>query len=249
MGAPTAAQLIWLWDRRSAAPAHCRLEPLLAAMEPQAVLGDDTLGMRNRRLLALHAAVSETPLDARLRCAACGTDNEFRVPAAAILACPAPGPATRVTIAFGRRRLTFRLPLMADIHAARGSEAADILAQIVARCRIAPAGDDPVPEAVLARLAARFEELDPAARIVVDLRCAECRATLLASVDIAEFVAARIDAIVDGLLRQIDVIAGAYGWSERAILALPAARRAAYVEMIAARAPTGRARAPQALRA
>jgi hypothetical protein len=247
MGAPTAAQLIALWDRSSGASAHRRLERLLAAAEPQAALDSDTLGARNRRLLALHAALSDSPLDARLRCAACQTDNEFAVPAAAILDCRAPDPAARVRIGTGRGRLTFRLPLMSDIHAVSGAPAGDALARIVALCRVGPGESGPLGAADLERLAARFEALDPAARIVVDLRCAECRAALRASVDIAEFVAAAIDLVVDGLFCQIDAIARAYGWSERAILALPAARRGTYVAMIAARAATGQA--PLALRA
>jgi hypothetical protein len=247
MGAPTAKQLIAVWDRRSGAPAHRRLERLLAATEPRAALDADTLGRRNRRLLALHAALSDAPLDARLRCTACATDNAFAVPAAAILACPAPGPAARARIRTGGRILTFRLPLMSDIRAAKGASADDVLAQIVARCRITPGKDETIGAASLARLASRFEALDPAARIVVDLRCVECNAALRASVDVAEFVAAAIDLVVDGLLRQIDLIARAYGWSEQAILALPAARRGAYVAMIAARAAT--TPAPLALRA
>ncbi len=247
MGAPTAAQLIGLWNRSSEASAHRRLERLLAAAEPPAMLDSDTLGARNRRLLELHASLSDSPLDARLRCAGCRTDNEFRVPAEAILACPAPDPAMRVRIGTGRARLTFRLPLMSDIHAVSGAPAGEALARIVERCRIGPGPGEAVGAAALERLAERFEALDPAARIVVDLRCAECEAALRASVDIAEFVAAAIDLDVDGLFRQIDAIARAYGWSERAILALPADRRGTYVAMIAARTAAGQA--PLAVRA
>lgn len=247
MGAPTAAHLIALWDRSSGASAHRRLERLLAATMPQAMLDADTLGARNRRLLALHAALSDAPLDGRLRCAACQTDNEFPVPAGAILACPLPNPAARVRIRTAEGRLTWRLPLMSDIHAVKGAPAGRALARIVSRCRVGPRQGGPVGPAALARLALRFEALDPAARIVVDLRCAECDAALRAFVDIAEFVAAAVDLIVDGLFRQIDAIARAYGWSEQAILALPAARRGTYMAMIAARAATGQA--PRALRA
>ncbi len=245
----SAAQLIALWEP-SAAPAHRRLEPLLAALDPGRAIDRDTLGARNRRLLALHAELGEASMEARLRCASCGTDNEFTVPAADILACPAPPPTARVTIRCGRRRLTFRLPHMADLAAAAGAGPDDALHRIVARCRIGGAADDPVPAAVLARLSARFEALDPAARIVVDLSCAECRSALRASVDIAEFVAIGIDRMVERLFREIHVVAQAYGWTEAAILALPAERRRRYVAMIvAAGAGAQPARTPQALRA
>lgn len=247
MGAPTAAQLIGLWDRSSGASAHRRLERLLTATESRSALDCDTLGARNRRLLELHSSLSDSPLDARLRCSACQTDNEFQVPAAAILACPAPGSEARVRIGAGGARQTFRLPLMSDIHAATGAPPRQALERIVERCRIGPGPGGPIGAQALERLADRFEALDPAARIVVDLSCAECEAALRASVDIAEFVAAAIDLVVDGLFRQIDAIARAYGWSERAILALPAGRRSTYVAMIAARTAAGQA--PLALRA
>jgi hypothetical protein len=228
----SAARLIALWEPSSAAPAHQRLEPLVAALSPGEAIDRDTLGARNRRLLALHAALSDAPIEARLRCGQCGTDNSFVVPAAAILACPVPDPAARVGIRVGSRRLTFRLPCMADLRVAAG-DPGDALGLIVARCRIG--GDGPVPAAVVERLSARFEALDPAARIVVDLGCAECGAALRASVDLAEFVAAGVDRLVEQLQREIHVIASAYGWTEREILALPPSRRRRYVAMIAAR--------------
>lgn len=247
MGAPNAAQLIALWDRSSRATAHDRLERLLEATEPRAALDSDTLGARNRRLLRLHAALSSCRLDARLRCTACQTDNEFAVPVEAILACPAPDPAVRVEIRTKRGRRTFRLPLMSDLHAVAGAPAGEALCRIVERCRVGEGKAEPPDPAALERLADRFETLDPAAGIAVDLDCAECKAALRASVDIAEFVAAAIDLVVDGLFRQIDAIARAYGWSEDSILALPESRRGAYVAMIAARSATGPS--PLAMRA
>jgi len=238
----SAAQLFALWEPSSAAPAHRRLEPLVAALFPGEAIGSDTLGARNRRLLALHAELSDAPIEARLRCPECGTDNAFEVPAAAILACPVPDPATRVRVRSAGRRLTFRLPRMADLAAAAGAPD-DALGLIVARCRTGR-GAGPVSAAAVERLSARFEALDPAARILVDLACAECASPLRASVDLAEFVAAGVERLVDRLQREIHVVAGAYGWSESAILALPPERRRRYVAMIAAQPaqPAGQAR-------
>lgn len=235
-----------MWEMPSRLPPHRRLEPLLQAASPEADLASDTLGARNRRLLALHAALSAAPLEAGLRCAHCRTENEFAVPAAAILASPVPAPGARVTLRWQGRRLSFRLPRMADLDAAAAGPG-DALARIVERCRIGPDDPAPVPSALLDRLAARFEDLDPAGRIVIDLGCAECGGALRASVDIAEFVAAALDRIVAGLLREVHLLAQAYGWSEADILALPAGRRARYVAMILAAAPAAAAPAPLAV--
>jgi hypothetical protein len=240
----SAAQLVALWEPASAAPPHQRLEPLIAALHPGEAIDQDTLGARNRRLLALHAALGDAPLEARLRCRHCATDNEFTVPAAAILACRVPVSTARVSLRSGSRRLTFRLPRMADLNEAASSGTPDVLGLIVARCRIGGVPGDPVPASVAARLSARFEALDPAARILVDLACAHCRAALTASVDLAEFVAAAVERNVERLFREIHLIAGDYGWTESEILALPPARRRRYVAMIAAQgaAPAARVR-------
>lgn len=244
----SAAQLIALWEPSSAAPAHQRLEPLLAVLHPGEAIDRDTLGARNRRLLALHAALGDGPIEARLRCDQCGTDNSFAVPAADILACPVPDPAVRVGIRVGSRRLTFRLPCMADLKAVAACDPDEALGSIVARCTIGR-GADAVPAAALARLSARFEALDPAARIVVDLGCAECGSALRASVDLAEFVATAVDRLADQLQREIHLIASAYGWTEREILALPPSRRRRYVAMIAAQQGAQPAPAPRVRRA
>jgi hypothetical protein len=50
---------------------------------------------------------------------------------------------------------------------------------------------------------------------------------------VAAFVWEEIEACAARLLDDVHVLARAYGWSERAILALPEMRRAAYLERVA----------------
>ena len=52
--------------------------------------------------------------------------------------------------------------------------------------------------------------------------------------DIAEFFWTEISAQAQRLLREIDALARAYGWTEHEILSLPAQRRQTYLELIAA---------------
>jgi hypothetical protein len=42
----------------------------------------------------------------------------------------------------------------------------------------------------------------------------------------------KIDMLARRLLREVDALARVYGWSEAAILALPATRRQAYLEIV-----------------
>jgi hypothetical protein len=131
---------------------------------------------------------------------------------------------------------------MADLQAAGDAASpAEVRRLVVERCRV-DGGSGTIPELVAHRLAARFEALDPAANIVVNVTCSGCGVPLTASVDVAGFVARGIDRLVESQLREVDTIAAAYGWAETRILELPAWRRRHYVQLIVA--ARGATRAP-----
>lgn len=236
MATDPAARLIGAWNPSGRAPAHRRLAALLAAIDDADACRDDTLGARNRRLLLLHRTFVGGSLAAQVKCAACGMDNEFIVPADAILEMRPPAADARVRIRSKGRSLSFRLPCMTDIEAASGaSSVVEVRDAVLERCRLEGDGNA-ISGAAAERLAREFEALDPAADIVVNITCSGCGSGLAASVDLAAFIVRGIDRVVDGLYREIDAIASAYGWDEPTILALPAERRRRYVEMIATRA-------------
>jgi len=229
MAAPSATDLIAAWDPASRAPPHRRLSTLLASCEGADAVAADTLGMRNQRLLRLHRDLVGGALEARVTCAHCATESEFELPAEAILAAPPPAPDARVRVRYGGRTVTVRLPRIADIETL---SAPDLRRAIIERCRTGTGG--PVPADLAKKLGRKFEALDPAANIVVNIACSGCTRPIAASVDLARFVARDLDRVLDSLLRDLDVIASAYGWSEQAILAMPPQRRRRYVAMIVA---------------
>ena len=82
----SAIQLIELGALAEDEAPHWRLEPLVAACAGDGeVVGEDTLGRRNQRLIELYRQLTNRPMEARTRCTACATDNEFAVPADAIV--------------------------------------------------------------------------------------------------------------------------------------------------------------------
>ncbi len=233
MAVPSPANLIdtWALDRRL--PDRRRLAVLLeAAVGPQ--VQDDSPGARNRRLLALHRDLIGGALEARVACPECGVQSEFEVPCEAILAAPSPGPDVRARLREDGRTFVFRLPRMSDLEAVADLGPA-IPAALSRRCCL---NGEP-PASLAERLGRKFEALDPAANIVLAITCADCARPVAATVDLAVFVARELDRLVDGLMRDVDVIASAYGWTEEVIFALTPARRARYVAMIAnARRPS-----------
>lgn len=234
MGELSAIQLIDLWQPGAAQPPHAQLEPVVAAAAgPGVEIGTDTLGRRNQRLLDLHRKLTRRAMEARTRCGACGTDNEFEVPAEAILASPAPSPTATVEIRSHGKRLRCRLPTMADLRVVHGLPREQAQRKLASLCVVAgnAAG---LTKSAIARLDAKFEALDPAARIVLDLNCAECGGRLRVLVDVAEIVAVTLDQLVEKAMREVHVLASAYGWSEADILNLPPARRGRYLTLVAA---------------
>jgi hypothetical protein len=235
----TSAQLIELWNPDGATSAHWRLEPLLAvAANPGDDVSADTLGRRNQRLLEFHQSLTSRPMAARSRCTSCGTDNEFVVPVIAILGCPQPKLETTITLRSQRKQLRFRLPTMADVRTVIGVEGGQASAALASACLIAGSASG-VTSQVIARLDRKLEAIDPASRILLDLDCAECGVSLHIHVDVAELVSSTVDSLVDKALRQVHVLARAYGWSERAILEMPASRRLRYLALATASSAHG----------
>lgn len=222
MGGPELLRLIDRWDSGAGLPPHGLLAGLLEPVADGRPLGADSLGRRNRRLIALHQRWVDRPIEAHVACPHCSATTEFVLPLEAMLELSEPPRDAQVTVA-GRH---FRLPTMDDLAAVGPDPHA-----LVGRCAIDPGVA--LDTAGLAALGEAFDRADPLARLMVDAACAECGAAVAAEVDLAEFVAAELARLVDLLLRDIDVIAGAYGWSEAAILDLPPTRRARYVELIA----------------
>jgi len=230
MTAVTARTVLQLWEPGSRLPPHRRLAALLDA----AGIADscaETLGARNRRLARMHAELVGRSIEAQVQCAKCGTDNEFVVPRDAIAAIVPPSPDAVINVDTAGHRRHFRLPVMADLEAI--DPAAPVGPQLARRCSLDDEGA--AAPAYPEGLEAAFEALDPAADVTVSIDCAGCGIRIEASVDMAAFVARDLDRLAQGLYREIDAIAGAYGWREDEILALPPSRRRRYMAIISSR--------------
>ncbi|HTB80757.1 MAG TPA: hypothetical protein VK717_07710 [Opitutaceae bacterium] len=89
-----------------------------------------------------------------------------------------------------------------------------------------PADPDPLTEAL--------EAFDPLLAFTLSLTCPSCGRSADHLVDLEALALARLQARQTLLLREIHRLAGAYGWTESEILAVPAARRVRYLELVEA---------------
>ena len=90
-----------------------------------------------------------------------------------------------------------------------------------------------LPAAVFTAVQERISQVDPQADVTLALTCPACSHRWEAIFDVLTFFWTEIQAWAQRVLREVHVLASAYGSREADILALSPSRRQAYLEMIA----------------
>jgi hypothetical protein len=234
------AALLDVCDRGAAAGTAERALLLLGAALPGARRGELAalpLAERDRLLLELRAASTGRELAAYVECPGCGERLELALDAEALHPAEPPEPGAEWEAEGGGVRMRFRLPDSRDLAAAAGcASVAEARRVLGARCvtSATDAAGAPVPvlpDEALAALAARMDQVAPTTDVSLALQCPSCGRGWDAPLDVAAFVWTETWARARRLLREVHALARAYHWSEAEILALPAARRRAYLEM------------------
>jgi hypothetical protein len=227
----SAAAVLDLWQ------AAERRRPVERALALAAAAGDERgaeelavlpVGRRDARILALHAALGGGALEATARCPGCGEQAEFAVDPDALLATVRDAPAPTPVEVDGLV-VVWRPPDSRDLAAAAGAgdaAAADRL--LLERCVTSPTTLTTEARAAVARAMA---EADPLAEILVGAACPACGVEFVADVDVAAFVWTELRVHARRLLREVDALARAYGWTEAEVLSLNKHRRAAYLAL------------------
>ena len=228
----SAAVVLELWEEADA------LRPVERALALASLEGGDAdelarlpLGRRDARLLRVHASLNGSALAATASCPHCGEAAEFVLDVEELLA-PADEAAEPEPVDVDGRVVVWRPPDSRDVIAAAATEDVETAERVLfERCVEAGASDE-VRRAVTAAMA----EADPLAEVLVDVPCPACGELFVAEVDVTRFVWAEVRARALGLLRDVDALARAYGWTEAEVLALGDARREAYLELAGASA-------------
>jgi hypothetical protein len=239
MGAPfPAARLL------EASELGARLHPLdraLVVLRLSAPNLDEDLAAlpiaeRDRRLIALRHAMFGDRMGCVADCPVCGGAQEFELSAGALLAgISAPRPPETLRVggwAIALRPLDSR-DLAVVATAPECDAAAAQLAGRAIRVERGPAGTDadaPIPGDVRAAAVERVAEREGAADLALDLNCSACGAAWTAPFDIGAHLWVEIDAEARRLIGEVAALAARFGWAESDLLAMPAARRRAYLE-------------------
>ena len=225
--APNARDLLDAWECGVSQPPTRRALLLLAAAHPDTppeALADLSIGRRDARLLALRERIFGPRLDCLAACPGCGERLEMAFDVAEVLA-PEPDPPEPdgpLELEVEGHELTLRLPSSLDLEAAAGCRnVAEARAALIGRCvvRARSGGRDvpaaALPPAVIAALADRIALADPQADVRLALACPACGHRWDSALDIASYLWAEVDAWAQRVLREVHLLAWAYGWSER----------------------------------
>jgi len=241
MRALDAADLLQIWERCLQAGLTDRMLVLLGAACPDVSPGELTeipIGRRDALLLDLRALLFGPDLTGVADCPGCREPLEFALPAEYLRIRPDPPDPGVQQLEAGGLGVVFRVPTSSDLLPLGGSDTATARNQLLARCVLDASGKDgdhvgcrALPDDVAAAVSGCMSAADPQADIELALTCPSCGHEWAAPFDIASFLWAEIDACVLRLLRDVHVLARAYGWREPDVLALSPIRRSVYLEL------------------
>ncbi|MCU0910423.1 MAG: hypothetical protein MUE98_03485 [Rhodobacteraceae bacterium] len=222
-------------DLDFADPDRPRLVTAVLAACAEPACGDDpiwalTLAARIGGLLAVWSAASgDDLLELRLRCpgAGCGADLEAGLPVTALVDLAREAEAAPVLELPDGLRL--RRPTGADQRLWRRTPERDPEGAILATLTLA--GQLPDTREARVELAEQMAEFDPLPAFAVTIRCPDCGRESTIPADLEAECLARLARVQDRLFADVDALARRYGWTDAAILDMPARRRARYLAM------------------
>ena len=246
VSSPSPAELLQAWERGVGRSITTRALLLLVAACPDAsphALAQLSIGRRDGVLLSLREALFGPHLACMADCPRCNERLELSLLVADMRAEPPRflGGGASLALQVEGYDIEFRLPNSEDVLELEARQVRDVgaaKAALFARCVLSVRRNDEMvdvdalpPEAVN-DVGARMAASDPQADTRLSLTCPGCGHAWLTRFDIASFVWAEVDDWARRTLRDVHVLASAYGWREGDILGLSTARRQMYLDMV-----------------
>ena len=240
MPAPSVSAMLGAWERGFRQGAVERGLTLLALACPETApqaLVELSVGERDRRLLALRELLFGPRMTGLISCVRCREALEIEL-ATTELCAATPSQTPNLTLRGEDYGLQLRLPDSRDLLACAAVAAEDAAPLLLRACVVSAslrgeniAAED-LPQHLVAEAARCLTEADPLADPRLILTCAGCGHCWQPLFDIVPFLWAELEAWAGRALREVHVLASAYGWTERDILALAPARRGQYLRML-----------------
>lgn len=244
----SAHELLEIWDQGQDLSPCGRARLFLTSVCPEYPRQQTDLlsiGERDALLAQIRTRTFGGAVESVVTCPACGAMVEVRVdlctifPDAPQIASCREASRLSMEIAAGDFLVHAVAPTVRDIEAlgsATGPE--EGFQRLLRRCilraekRGTPCEVDDLPQEVCALLEERMAEADPEGDVQLSIHCPGCDHRWPVPFDMPAYFWDEIQLTAKRLLRDIHVLASAYGWKESDILTLSAARRRAYLELV-----------------
>ncbi len=233
----SAATLLNAWERGLAENPVQRAVTLLSLVWPEAAfetLADLSIGRRDWHLIRLREQLFGSRLEAIAHCPQCGEALELTLDVADLLGGDEPTAESGPILANAEGNpVRCRLPTSRDLLAVAGSaDPKNARRQLLTRCVLDAPASVNLSEGTLAELGAQLQQADPQADVQLDLLCPSCGHKWLSTFDIASYLWNELNGWAVRTLREVHLLASAYGWGEGDILNLSARRRQIYLQLI-----------------
>ena len=241
MHTPTASQLLQVWERgaeRSAAASCLWLLGISCDDCGPEALAKLPLGQRDGLLLKLRAQLFGAKMQIVAWCPQCQAMVEAAFDCADLLAAQGTNEATTwFELASDEQSsaVRFRLPDSTDLLALEGcNDAVQAREMLLERCIVEfetrTGQGAQLPAELQTKIALAMAAADPQADLQLAFTCPDCAHRWEPMFDIAHFLWQELHAWALRTLRDVDLLARVYHWSEADILALSPRRRQAYLE-------------------
>jgi hypothetical protein len=238
MRSPGSDEVLAVWERGLGENSVARALALLELAHPDMSadgLAELSIGMRDRMLLDIRELLFGPTIVGLIECAACGDTLETEVATGDLRAIPLDEPPE---VSRSNYDLRLRLLNSRDQIAAERATADERARFLLERCvDSASLAGEPTPIAqlpaeIIEAVEDRITQLDPQADVQLSLSCPACGHCWQSTFDIVSFLWTELGQWAARMLRDVHVLATAYGWSERDILALSPVRRRHYLGML-----------------
>lgn len=251
----SANQIVQIWEHGASQHPLDRALLCLAWGCPEVPIPDLAqlpLGIRDAALLTLRELTFGPRMDSQANCPQCGELLEFSLNVSDIRVVDLDRSISECDsgAADGLHRpsphqlhtenldLTFRLPTSLDLAAIATIPPPEARTQLAHRCLLhakqagQPLTAEAIPAEAIAHLSRHLADADPQAEILLDFQCPACQHPWQSLFDIVEFFWSELQAQAQQILREVHVLARAYGWREMDILALSSTRRQFYLDLV-----------------
>jgi len=233
-----ASELLSIWEQGIDRPMFERALLLLAAASGQSMdsLATLPIGQRDLQLLELRESLFGRSVPCIVTCPSCAERLELNLDSDALrVSAKTDGVQPEYTLETEGFILKYRLPNSADLSVASSanSNGRDLLLQnclMTAHQGECQLGYAELPKEIQDALSNAMAEADPQSHLELALTCPVCEHAWSAIFDITSYLWSEIQNWAMRTMREVCLLAHAFGWSEAEILAMSPLRRQLYLQ-------------------